>query len=453
MRVVIDSKTSRWNVPDKRFSGDAMKLVNSRLIVCVLTVLTSSFAVADDWPQWGGPQRDLVWREEGIVKQFSTDGMLPRMWSTPIAAGYSGPAVADGKVFITDRVQEEELERVHCLDAETGKILWTHSYRTRYTISYPAGPRATPTVDGDRVYSLGAEGDLLCLNVADGKVIWSKQFKSDFGTRMPIWGMAGAPLVDGEQLIVLVGGADDALLVSFDKQTGKELWRSLDDPEVGYAPPLKMTFGGKEQIVLWHPSAISAVDPATGEHLWSVPFRIRAGLTAPNPRQQGNRLFVSAFYNGPMMIEVAENGLSAQTLWKGKSDSELNPNGIHAIICTPVFTPTHVYGVSSFGQLVCQEAATGKILWESREATGKDRWWNAFIVPHEDRYFIPNEQGDLIIAELSPEGYKEISRAKLIEPTRKVRRRMTIWSHPAFAVKSVFARNDNEIIRVDLSAE
>lgn len=421
--------------------------------LCFLVLLTSSTACADNWPQWGGPQRDLVWREAGIVEKFSTDGMLPRKWSTPIAAGYSGPAVADGKVFITDRIQETETERVHCLSAETGDILWTHSYRVRYTINYPAGPRATPTVDDERVYTVGAEGNLFCLKVTDGTVIWSKEFKRDFGTNMPTWGMAGAPLVDGEQLIVLVGGKNNALLVSFDKRTGEELWRSLEDPGVGYSPPLKMNFGGKDQIVLWHPSAISSVDPGTGTELWSVPFQVKYGLTAPNPRRQGNRLFVSAFYDGPMMLEVAGDGLSAKTLWKGKSDSELNPDGIHAIICTPVFTPTHIYGVSSFGQLVCQEAETGKVLWESRAATGDDRWWNAFLIPHEDRYFIANEQGDLIIADLSPAGYREFSRAKLIEPTRKVRRRMTIWSHPAFAMQSVFARNDKELIRVDLRAE
>jgi outer membrane protein assembly factor BamB len=452
MRVTVSSIGFCQSIHNIFMEGDRMRF-SCRWGLYFLVLLTGSSAIADDWPQWGGPQRDLVWREEGIVETFSTDGILPRKWSTPIAAGYSGPAVADGRVFITDRIQESETERVHCLDAETGDILWTHSYRVRYTISYPAGPRATPTVDGDRVYTVGAEGNLFCLKIADGTVIWSKEFKRDFGTKMPTWGMAGAPLVDGEQLFVLVGGKNNALLVSFDKRTGEELWRSLDDPGVGYSPPLKMTFGGKDQIVLWHPSAISSVDPATGEQLWSVPFRVRYGLTAPNPRRQGNRLFVSAFYDGPMMLEVAADGLSAKTLWKGKSDSELNPDGIHAIICTPVLTPTHIYGISSYGQLVCQEAETGKVLWESRAATGDDRWWNAFLIPHEDRYFIANEQGDLIIAGLSPEGYTEISRAKLIEPTRKVRRRMTIWSHPAFAMRSVFARNDKEIIRVDLSAE
>ena len=420
--------------------------------LCCLITLSGSWLNADDWPQWGGPQRDLIWRESGIVAKFSTDEMLPRKWSTPIAAGYAGPAVADGKVFVSDRIQETESERTHCLDAESGEILWTHSYRVRYTINYAAGPRATPTIDEDRVYTIGAQGNLFCLKVSDGSVIWSKEFERDFSTDLPAWGMAGAPLIEGDQLIALVGGKESSLLVSFDKRTGQELWRALDDPGVGYTPPLKMTFGDTEQIVIWHPSAISSLDPGTGKKLWSLPFNVRSGLTAPNPRQQGNKLFVSSFYDGPLMMEVAADGLSARTLWRGSSDSEQRPDGIHAIMCTPVLTPTHIYGVSSYGQLVCQDALNGKVLWESREATGEDRWWNAFIIPHEDRYFIHNEQGDLIIADLSPEGYKEISRAKLIEPTRQVRRRKTIWSHPAFAMKSVFARNDNELIRVDLSA-
>ena len=151
------------------------------------------------------------------------------------------------------------------------------------------------------------------------------------------------------------------------------------------------------------------------------------------------------------MIEVAPDGQSAKLVWSGKSDSEINTDGLHPIMMTPVFDGTHIYGVCSYGQLRCLDAANGKRLWETEKATGKGRWWNAFIIPHEDRYFLHNEQGDLIIANLTPQGYEEISRARLIEPTRRVQRRMTIWSHPAFALKSVFARNDKEIVRVDLS--
>ena len=137
---------------------------------------------------------------------------------------------------------------------------------------------------------------------------------------------------------------------------------------------------------------------------------------------------------------------------KGKSDSEIKTDGLHSIMATPIFNGSHFYGSCSYGHLRCLDASTGKRIWETIKPTGKDRWWNAFLVTHEDRQFIHNEQGDLIIAKLSPKGYQEISRAKLVEPTRKVRRRMTIWSHPAFALKSVFARNDKELVRVNLAA-
>ncbi|HAH43989.1 MAG TPA: pyrrolo-quinoline quinone, partial [Planctomycetaceae bacterium] len=151
--------------------------------------------------------------------------------------------------------------------------------------------------------------------------------------------------------------------------------------------------------------------------------------------------------------EVSPDGSQAKIVWAGTSDSEINTDGLHPIMMTPVFDGKNIYGVDSYGQLRGLDASNGKRLWETEQATGKGRWWNAFIIPHEDRYFLHNEQGDLIIANLTPAGYEELSRAKLIEPTRPVQRRMTIWSHPAFAMKSVFARNDKEIIRVDLSAE
>ena len=431
-----------------------MKHLTQTTLACLSTLaLFTGTTVADDWPQWGGPKRDLVWREKGIVKTLPTKGLLPRVWSTPIGEGYSGPAVANGRVYITDLIRAKRQERVLSLDAATGRVLWTHSYPVRYTVSSPAGPRMTPVIEDDRVYTIGAMGHMFCCSVQDGSVRWKKNFVTDFGTKLPIWGMVASPLIDGQQLITLVGGNRGSLVVSFDKLTGRELWRSLEDPEIGYCPPVIFTFGKTRQLIVWHPRAVSSLDPASGKLIWQVKFPVRAGLSISTPRRVGNRLFVTAFYNGPMMLEVAPDGRSARVAWKGNSDSEIRTDGLHSIISTPIFNGSHIYGVCSYGQLRCLDARTGKRIWESIAPTGKDRWWNAFLVPHEDRFFIHNEQGDLIIARLSPSGYKELSRAKLVEPTRPVRRRKTIWSHPAFALKSVFARNDKEIVRVDLSAK
>jgi outer membrane protein assembly factor BamB len=428
----------------------------------LLIVLGATSLLADDWPQWGGPERDLVWREEGIVETFppvDDDGYLPRVWSVPVGAGYAGPAVADGRVYLMDRDAEAGVERVRAFHADSGGTEWSVEYPAEYTISYPLGPRATPTVDDDRVYTLGAMGELRCFEAANGNVVWRKYLPDDFATKLPIWGMSAAPLVDGDQLIVLVGGNPGALVVSFDKRTGEELWRALEDDGVGYCSPVILELGGRRQLIVWHPTAVSALDPADGKLLWQEPFPVQAGMTIATPRAatppSGNPgLFVTTFYNGPLMIDLGTDGQSPAVVWRsGAGNSETENDSLHAVMCTPIVTDDFVYGVGSYGDLRALDTATGAVAWETREPTGNGRWWNAFLVPHQDRVFIANEQGELIIARFSGEGYEEIDRAKLIEPTEPVQRRMTVWSHPAFAMQSVFARNDKELVRVNLAAE
>ena len=158
-----------------------------------------SLAFADDWAQWGGPQRDSVWRETGIVKTLpkaDANGFLPRVWSMPIGEGYAGPAVANGRVFVMDMVEKRGRrgkERVLCLDANTGKVIWKHAYDVLYGISYPAGPRSTPVIYDGRVYTVGAVGDFFCFEEKTGKILWQKNFVKEFGTPLPIWGMVASP--------------------------------------------------------------------------------------------------------------------------------------------------------------------------------------------------------------------------------------------------------------------
>src|SRR5579863_6699825 len=139
-------------------------------VVLVSAIFTASTAQADDWPQWGGPQRDIVWREKGIVDKLPTTGLLPRVWSTSIGEGYSGPSVANGRVYVMDRIKSEGTERVLCLDAANGKIIWTHAYRVQYTVDYPAGPRMTPLFDEGRLYTIGTMGNMFCFDAADGAI-------------------------------------------------------------------------------------------------------------------------------------------------------------------------------------------------------------------------------------------------------------------------------------------
>jgi outer membrane protein assembly factor BamB len=444
------------------------KIPNTRfvLLLCLLHFPTLPPSRADDWPQWRGPRRDGVWRETGIVEKLPAE--LKLKWRSPIGGGYAGPAVAGGRVYVTDRQLRqgsenpenpfdrqpvEGVERVLCLDAASGEVLWTHEYPCRYEISYPSGPRATPAVDGGNVYTLGAMGDLFCLDAAKGHVRWHKSFVRDLGTEINTWGTTAAPLVDAKKLIVLAGGKDKACVVAFDKDSGKELWRALEAQDFGYCPPVIFEIGGVRLLIVWTPENLHALDPETGREHWRQGFRLNSGLSIATPvyEPQKRLLLVSAFYNGSMMMRLDAERPAANVLWKGKSSSEHQTDGLHALMCTPVIDGGHIFGVCSYGQLRCLELETGKRVWETLQATGSGRWWNAFIVPQGGRFFLANEQGELIIAKLSPQGYEEQSRAFLIEPTNRAQRRKVVWSHPAFAQRCVFARNDKEILCADLS--
>jgi outer membrane protein assembly factor BamB len=457
----------------------------SRLVLAFLLTFTFTLTLrADDWPQWLGPKRDGVWRETGIVDVFPMEG--PRkLWSVPVGMGYTGPAVTGGKVYLMDRSLDKGVanpkdpfvrtkvkgnERVLCFDQKTGKELWKHEYPAEYAINYAGGPRSTPTVDGDRVYTLGAMGNLFCLNIADGTPVWSKDFIKDYEAFLPVWGFAAHPLIDGDKIICLAGGSNNRLVVAFDKKTGAEIWAAENCAgDFGYSPPMIYEFGGRRQLIIWHARGVLGLDPDSGKRIWRIDLEIRAALTAPTPRKIGDdRLFVTSFYNGSMLMKVTAD--SAEIVWKSKAKGEMPTQtaDLSSIMPTPAIDGDHLYGVCSYGQLRCIEIATGKRVWETMKATrGKltppkvaesdepgsgERWSNAFIIRQGDRYFLFNEQGDLIIAKLTPKGYEELSRAHVIEPTNKdARGRMVVWTHPAFADRCVFIRNDKELVCYSLA--
>jgi outer membrane protein assembly factor BamB len=442
-----------------------MKHVVKMLVGLVLAAAVVRDGWSDDWPQFRGPQRDGVWREQGIVDRLPPT--LNVRWRQPVALGYAGPAVADGRVYLMDYVPPNESqdstteqqksrgaqERVTCFDAATGTRLWQYAYPCLYKIDYPSGPRATPTVDGDRVYTVGAMGELTCLNAERGIVVWRKNYVQDFGTEMNAWGMAAAPFLDGEKLIVVVGGHPSAAVVALEKRTGKELWRSLEVDDPGYCVPSMIQAGATRQLIVWLPDALNSLDPETGQPFWRQEFKIRFGMTIATPTfdPQRNLLFASAFYDGPLMMQLSDREPSARVLWRRDQGTEREPDGLHCLMCTPHMVDGYLYGICSYGHLRCINMKSGEQEWETLQATGEGRWWNAFLIRHEDRFFIVNEQGDLIIARLTPEGYTEISRSFLIEPTNQAQRRSVVWSHPAFANRCVYARNDKQLICVDLA--
>ncbi len=448
-----------------------MKGIAVRTLGVAMGLTLAAPAIANDWPQWRGLDRSGEWREDGIIERFPEDG-LEVVWRTPINGGYSGPSVADGRVFITDwRPKEgsrikEGFERALALSEETGEILWTHEWEVGYAplqASYAIGPRATPTVDGNRVYVAGAVGHVLAFEAATGKVIWSYDSVEEGNASVAIWGFASSPLIHGDMLIAVVGAEPDGKVMAFDKHTGEEKWRALSSNwEPGYGQPILVERGGVEQLIIWEPQAVNSLDPQTGEVYWSVPWEGASSLTVATPVVHGNRMLLTQFYRGSLLLEFEEEKPGVREIWRGQGRSELpdRTEGLHSLITTPIFEGDTIYGVCSYGELRGLNAADGARLWVTDEMTRQGRWGAAFMVKHGDRWFVNNDEGYLIIARFSRDGYEEIDRARLLKPTanagfgpQRFGEAMVNWSHPAYANRHIVARNDEEIIRVSLAAE
>ena len=447
-----------------------MTVTTAGLAALAAAMLAPGLA-AEDWPQWRGADRLAVWHETGIVEELPD--ALQVAWRTPLRSGYSGPAVADGRIFITDWMEDPDsrtldgTERALALDEETGEVLWTHEWQTSYrmlSVAYAIGPRATPTVDGDRVYVVGGTGRLFCFDVETGRVLWEKDYVAEYDTSVPVWGVVSAPLVDGDRLITVVGGEPDALVVAFDKRTGEELWRAVEVVgEMGYGQPVIYEAGGARQLIVWHAAALVSLDPETGEVYWSEDWEVGAGMSVATPVRSGDYLLVSQFYNGSLMMRLNADRPAATLLWKGSSRSEMpdQTDGLHALITTPLIIDDHVYGVGSYGELRGLDARTGERVWMSPDMTTQERWGTAFLVRHRDRYFVNNDNGDLMIAQFTPDGYVELDRTKLIDadgsagigagPNRRWDRAIN-WTHPAYANRHIVQRNNSEILRASLAA-
>ena len=416
---------------------------------------------SDEWPEWRGAGRRGVWDEAGIVDRFPSAG-LDVTWRAPLGSGYAGPSVSGGRVFVMDFRPGQGVggsEGLVALDQSTGRRLWSRRWQVDYAgIQYAGGPRATPTVDGDRVYALGATGNLVCARVLDGTVVWERNFPREFRTVLPPWGTASAPIVHGDLLIAVVFGRPRAKVMAFDKFSGDEVWRALSSEESGpgYSQPILVRQQGRLMLIVWHAGGLAAIEPGSGAVVWQQPFRTRMETPIATPAWQEPHLLVSAFFNGSRLYRLER--ANARLLWKGASDSGVDTDGLHALMNSPVIDGDHIYGICSYGQLRCLRLETGERVWETQAVTGeKARNASAFMVRNGDRYFISNDRGELIIARFTPAGYTEISRTRLIRPTSPPGARRELgavnWSHPAYAGRSVFARNDEEILCASLAAD
>jgi outer membrane protein assembly factor BamB len=398
-----------------------------------------------------------VLHEGGLLDALPA-GTLPRRWTVPIGSGYSGPTVSDGRVYVTDRGPEgapTEIERVLCFDAQDGKLIWEHTYDAPYTIGYRAGPRAAVTVQDGKALSVGAMGHMKCFDAASGDIVWQHDLESEYKIRMPDWGITAAPLIYGDLVIQIVAGAGDACVVAFDLATGKERWHAIDE-RAGYSAPILIRQGDQDVVVCWTGESVTGLAPATGKVFWTVPMEPRQmPIGVATPVVQGEHLFVSSFYDGSMLIRLDLNKPAAEKVWHRTGTDEQNTDALHCMISTPLIRGDFIYGVDSYGEFRCLELNTGDRIWENTTVVPRARWATIHIIRDGDREIMLNDQGHLIFASLSPTGYTEHSRTKLIAPTRMQlnKRRGVTWSHPAIANGYIFARSDKELVCAPLMAK
>jgi outer membrane protein assembly factor BamB len=424
-------------------------LPQTRVILIFTTLLLAAALLrADDWPQWRGLNRDGVWRETGILEAIPAGGLQVR-WRVRIGYGYSGPVVAQGRVFVTDRKLGPEVERVLCFEEATGRPLWTYSNSCDYkNMEYGNGPRASPTVHEGKVYTLGTQGHLACLDAASGAVVWKKDLVKEYSARVPQYGASVAPLVEDDLLIVSPGSHPDAV-IAFDRHTGIERWKALED-RPAYSAPIAITAGGCRQVIVWTADTVSALEPATGKILWQVPYKATfdpAQAVASPVVHKDQLLCLAAWNRGSLMLKLDADKPSASVLWKTRTRPTTT-------MSTPLFQDDgHFYAIEGNGSLCCLDAATGDEVWATREPTSKN-FGHAHLTPNGNRVFLFNQTGHLILARLTPRGYQELGRCLLVEPTAGFRAGNPVtWAHPAYANQHVFARNDRELVCASLAAQ
>ncbi len=424
----------------------------------ILLALCTTSLHADTWPQWRGEKRDGIWRETGLIDSFP-EGGLKKAWSVPIGPGYCGPTVTKNRIYLMDRGLDPEIEeeRILCFDRHTGDTFWTVSYPRVYEgVSYDVGPRASITVSDGIAYALGTMGDLHAIDALSGEILWNRNLVEEFNAEIPTWGVSAAPLVSDGRVIVQSGGSEGPSALALDAITGEEIWRGPSDRMSYSAPVIPPNHPG--EVLVWSDSLFQSLSIEDGEVLWSIDSpKVRAFVArvqSPIFNASGDSFLLSDFNDGTRRYQ--RSGKIWEEVWHVRGKNERNTEGLHSLMGAPVWIEDHFYGVDSYGTFRGLSASDSTRVWETDSVVPLTRWATVFPVRQAEtgnRVWILNEIGELILTDLTPEGYTELGRTQLIEPTQEVRQReyLIMWSHPAFAHRHIYARNDKELIAVSLA--
>jgi outer membrane protein assembly factor BamB len=401
-----------------------------------LVILGCGTAVAGDWPQWLGPNRDGASPE----KVAAWKKPLKVLWHKPAGEGNSSPVVAGGRVFIHAKIKDKNEEEVVAFDAKTGQELWRTSYpRVEFKSLFGNGPRATPAVAGDKVYTFGITGVLTCFKAKDGEKVWQVDTLKTFKAPNLRFGLSCSPLVEGQRVLVNVGGKGTSV-VAFDKDEGTVAWKSRSDG-ASYSSPIVFGKGKERQVVFLTADGVISLDPANGNLFWRFPLRDLLFESSTTPVRAGDYLLASSITYGcvGLRLKTQQDKPAAEKEWK---------NGLTCYFSTPVPVGSdYVYLVTgnnplAFGRrseaiLRCIETKTGKELWK-RPNVGK--YHASLLRTGDNKLLMLEEKGDLVLLDPSPKEYQELARSKVCGTT---------WAHPAMANGRLYVRDNKEVICIE----
>jgi outer membrane protein assembly factor BamB len=420
-----------WNTRERQKQNDEHI---EELKTARLDPVKSQPADPKDWPQWRGPHRDGTASGDDLSTRWPADG-LKQLWKQPGGGGFSALSVAGSRIITLIQQGDNESdgkEVVLCLDAETGKENWRHSYES-YFWQDGVGPRATPTIEGDLVWTLGARGHLHCLKVDSGKEVWHHDLKERFNAPVQHWGFASSPLVEGDLLLLNPGGPGNTV-VALDKKTGKVKWKNLDEP-AGYSAPVISEACGVRQVLFFLAEALVSLDPKTGQEYWRYPWPTPNKVNAATPIVRGDYVFISSGYGKGCALVKVVNGKNGRLRAEMVYENNLMRNHFGSSI----FYKDYLYGFDE-GFLTCMPFREGKKRgWRA----WKERKFNkGTLILAGDTLIVLGEHGNLAMVEPYPGEYRELATFSVTKAR--------CWTMPVVAQGRLYIRDEQSIYCFDL---
>jgi outer membrane protein assembly factor BamB len=399
-------------------------------LVCAVGLLLFDVAAEQqsaDWPQFRGPLRDGTSAETGLLQQWPASG--PReLWRVPLGGGFSGLSVSAGRIFTM--FGKGGSEYVVSLDADTGKELWRVKTDANFKDMFGNGPRSTPTVTEAIVYALSGRGRLFAFSTEDGRELWSRDLREDYGASTPRWGFSTSPLIEGELLLVDVGGQGGGSIVAFHRRNGKEVWRSAND-KAGYSSPIAIDVGELRQVLFFTGRNLVSVSPSDGRVYWQVPWTTSHDVNAATPVFIApDRVFVSSGYDvggAVLRITAADGKAAVQEVWRNREmKNKFSSSVLHGV---------HLYGFDE-GTLKCVDVTDGSTRWRQRG------FGHGSLIYADGHLIVLGNKGQLALVEATPEAFREESRANIFDGKT--------WTSPALSGGRLFLRDEKQVVALEL---